>query len=225
MRTPKDQRPENFRRGTGIPPWSIHPSEWRNVEIVQVDLPSGYRVHWFTRLSKYKFIGETQHAETTYNGQVIRFREVASVIDDEASHDWVPVDSRGRRIRFELPQVEAQIVRLEPWKTSSTAIRLDGEGILKGWTGVVLSMYEMSFERDHYLHLHRLREVILDHYRPILGIENDRHLTTAVVRYLERYLDDYNKRIRNEGIQGLQEAAHPIGTRPAVHAGAMGAAR
>ena len=225
MRTPKDQRPDDYRRGTGIPPWSIHPSEWRNVEIVQVDLPSGYRVHWFTRLTKYRFIGETQHAETTYNGHTVRFREVASVIDNEASHDWVPVDAKGRRIRFELPQVEAQIVRLEPWKTSSTAIRLDGEGILKGWTGIILSMYEMSFEREHYLHLHRLRELILDHYRPIFDIANDRHLTTAIVRHLEQYLDDYNKRIKNEGIQEVSEPAHPIGARPAIHLDSVGAAR
>ena len=225
MRTPKDQRPDDYRRGTGIPPHSIHPDQWRNVEIVQVDLPSGYRVHWFTRLYKYKFVEGVQHAETSYNGQTVRFREVASVIDDEPSHDWVPVDAKGRRIRFELPQVEAQIVRLEPWKTSSTAIRLDGEGILKGWTGVILSMYEMSFERDHYLHLHRLRELILDHYRPVFNAANDRHLTSAIVRHLERYLDDYNKRIKNEGIQGLQEAFDPIGARPAIHAHPMGAAR
>jgi hypothetical protein len=225
MRIPKHERPDSYRRGTGIPPHSIHPDQWRNVEIVQVDLPSGYRVHWFTRLTKYRFIDGVQHAETSYNGQVVRFREVASVIDNEASHDWVPVDAKGRRIRFELPQVEAQIVRLEPWKTSSTAIRLDGEGILKGWTGVILSMYEMSFERDHYLHLHRLRELILDHYRPVFQITNDRHLTSAVVRHLERYLDDYNKRIKNEGIQAIQEAAHPIGARPAIHLDSVGAAR
>lgn len=225
MRIPKDERPDNYRRGTGIPPHSIHPDQWCHVEIVQVDLPSGYRVHWFTRLSRYKLIEGVQHAETTYNGQPVRFRQVATVIDGEAVHDWVPVDSKGRRIRFELPQVEAQIVRLEPWKTSSTAIKLDGEGILRGWTGVILSMYEMSFERDHYLHLHRLRELILDHYRPVFNVTNDRHLTTAIVRHLERYLDAYDKRIRNEGIQGIQEQAHPIGARPAEYAYPVGAAR
>ena len=225
MRIPKDERPDDYRRGTGIPPHSIHPDQWRNVEIVQVDLPSGYRVHWFTRLTKYRFIEGIQHAETSYNGHTVRFREVASVVDGEAVHDWVPVDARGRRIRFMLPQVEAQIVRLEPWKTSSTAIRLDGEGILRGWTGVILSAYEMSFEREHYLHLHRLRELILDHYRPVFQITNDRHLTTAIVRHLEQYLDDYNKRIKNEGIQEVSEPAHPIGARPAIHLDSVGAAR
>jgi hypothetical protein len=137
------------------------PSDWTHNEIVQIDLPSGYRCHVVTRLSNYQFDGQRFIAETTYLGRTIRFAQVGATVEGQALEDWMPVSATGQRVKLILPQIE---YRLLTNNKNKQRLIFKGEGILRSTMGYSVEGAEFHAVRDNYTKPTELKSWLIQHY-------------------------------------------------------------
>lgn len=145
----------------------LPPSEWQFTEIVQIDLPSGYRCHVITRLSEYELSNGRFYAHSTYLGRRVRFVQSSVVVDGEPLEDWKPVDARGNRIRLIVPSIEMKILR----NRGRYTIDLEGDGILRGRIGYGGDNNSaLTVRKEIYTKCTDLRDLITAHWQRQLGI-------------------------------------------------------
>lgn len=143
------------------------PSEWMHDEIVQIDLPAGYRCHIITRLNNYQFDGNVFTAETTYLGRPIRFTQVSASIGGSPLEDWKPINAHGQRVRLVIPAIEWKLLTNNKCKQR---LLLQGEGILRATIGFGFEGMNVEATRDNYSKMLELRKWLIGHYEKHLGL-------------------------------------------------------
>lgn len=162
------------------------PSDWTNNEIVQIDLPSGYRCHIVTELSNYKFNRDVFTAETTYLGRTVRFTQVTSAPGGEPLEDWKPINARGERIRLVVPAIEWKLLKQ---RHGRHWLVLKGVGILRSSIGFSMNGKGVDSNKDNYTKPSELRSLLIDYYQKkysIPWIHDGRALMHAIADEHER---------------------------------------
>jgi hypothetical protein len=147
-------------------------NEWSDIEIVQLDLPSGLRTYWYTRLSRYEWRGHLQVAFSAYMDRRIRFQR-----SNTLSADWIPIDSMHRRIPLVVPQVEIAILCPNP---GSQVISTRGKGILTGQLNRPKGFTGIESTHDEHPVSTQIRASILEAYRQRFGDLDDKALMRKI---------------------------------------------
>lgn len=182
--------PRNFTEADRVGAFRYErpPSDWTHNEIVQIDLPSGYRCHIVTRLSNYKFNGDVFTAETTYLGRVVRFTQVTATPGGEPLEDWKPINAKGERIKLIVPAIEWKLLKQRHGKYW---LVLKGEGILRSSIGFSMNGKGVDSNKDNYTKPGELRSLLIDHYTKkysIPWIHEGRALMHAIADEHERII-------------------------------------
>lgn len=155
--------PRNFTEADRVGAFRYErpPSDWTHNEIVQIDLPSGYRCHVVTRLSNYQFDGDRFTAETTYLGRPIRFAQVATVVGGDALEDWKPVNAKGERIKLIVPAIEYKLLTNN---NNKQRLIIKGDGILRSTIGYGVDGKGNGAVHDNYSKPLELKSWLIQHY-------------------------------------------------------------
>jgi hypothetical protein len=154
------------------------PSDWEQVEVVQVYLPlAGIKAHVFTTLRNFRFIEHVPEAQTEYKGKAVFFRQMSIL------PDYVPVDPKtGKAFKMAMPELELAILESNGFrKPNGGTVKLEGKGLLDSTLamGAVAVGYQMPFDPEYYTPTRELKEMMIAAYCKTFQCAKDKAIAKA----------------------------------------------